>query len=219
MPIFDYRIDTFRTHLTSSGPSLDIQTLHTQYLQEGTGGYAVIRKFHSRYSDVTAKIGIVEIDDLVHDILLSLSKTDLSEVQKMDHYVLRAIKLRCWTLLDKALRHKAFYTPMTEPEREDTWSEETGSTAAADDQLEAINGMELIGQVNLFKAQLRQGDVLLLNYLLDDADRADMAQHLGVKLNTLDTHIRRLRIRLADFLKRQGYTYAILDRFNSFRDQ
>jgi DNA-directed RNA polymerase specialized sigma24 family protein len=192
---------------------LDIHLIHTRYLQEGTAGFAVIRKFHARYGDVIAKIGFMTTDDLIHDILLSLSRTDLSAVENPDHYILRAVKLRCWSYLDKAIRYKALHTDIL-LQSNDPDEERDGTIAIQEQQTEAIEEMELIGQVNLFKEQLPQQELRLLNLLIDDADRPEIAQQLGLNINTLDTNIRRLRIRLADFLQRQGYTYSILDRFS-----
>lgn len=158
-------------------------------------------------------IGFISTDDLVHDILLSLSKTDLSSVQNIDHYILRAVKLRCWAHLDKALRYKALHTDI-QLQTDEIHEERSGMIAEEEQQTRTVEGTELIGQVGLFKEQLPHQEMRLLNLLIDDADRTEIAEQLGLNINTLDTNIRRLRMRLAEFLKRQGYTYSILERFS-----
>lgn len=189
---------------------MDATTLNRKYLSEGTVGFTVIRKFFSRYSDALKHSGFVQLDDVVHEVFLSLSKTDFSKIDKVEHYVMRAIKLQCWSLLDKALRQKDRGNPGTggfdEKEIVDPTEPDGGSST--------LDGLELLMQVGLFKAGLAPREIRLLNMLIDETERTQMAENLGMNLNTLDTNIRRLRMRLAGHLKSMGYSYGILDRFS-----
>ena len=189
---------------------MDNQTLHQKYLREGTAGYAVIRRFYSRYTDVLARSTIVSVDDVVHEVFVSLSKTDFTKVQNVEHYVMRAIKLHCWSLLDRAIRLKALVVENTN----DLDSDETvkGATSYVDHPTE-LDGMELLARVNLFKANVGLKEARLLNLLIDETPRSEMAALLGLKMNTLDTNIRRLRIRLAEYLKGLGYSYKAFEKF------
>lgn len=195
---------------------MDNNTLYKKYLEQGTIGYAVIRAFYSRYADVLARAGMVHVNDVVHEVFVSLTKIDFSQVQNADHYTMRAIKLHCWSILDKAIRFKTLA-----PERR-----EAADRADADslrqkdiqgpgsvDHLSEFEGMELLASMNLFKSHIGTSEARLLNLLIDGIPRSEIASTLGLKMNTLDTKIRRLRVRLADFLRSLGYSYKVLEKF------
>jgi len=193
---------------------VDSHNLHQMYLSEGTGGHAVIRRFHQKYSDVLARVGVSDIDDIVHEVFVSLSRTNFDQVQNIEHYLMRAIKLHCWSLLDKALRHKSMTAEnRDEPLNDDAVGEHNAPRTNHPDQLTTLEGVELLTYVNLFKTQLSARDSRLLNLMIDETERSDIAKLLELNMNTLDTSIRRLRIRLAEFLKNLGYTYKTLERF------
>lgn len=195
---------------------MNIHTLHGKYLQQGTAGYAVIRRFYYRYADLLTRANLIDIDDIVHEIFLSLSKTDFRQVRVVEHYVMRAIKLHCWSLLDKAVRLKSV---APERQRRNDLDEPEGSRMPDSQEpdhpepLAELEGMELLSNLNLFKCQLNSRDARLLNLLIDGTARSEIAEFLGLNMNTLDTNIRRLRIRLADHLRDLGYTYKALEKF------
>ncbi len=195
---------------------MDSRTLHTEYLQDGTAGHAIIRKFYGRYSDVLVTTSLIDINDVLHEVFLSLSKTNFENVQNLEHYIMRAIKLQCWSLLDKAIRQKAIVVK-NEGNQEGVSNENNldhSLFASHNEQLQEIEGSELFVQINLFKSQLKKNDIRLLNFLIDETERPEIAKILGINLNTLDTNIRRLRIKLADHLRGLGYAYKGLERFN-----
>lgn len=76
-----------------------------------------------------------------------------------------------------------------------------------------LEGMELLAQLNLFKSGLDRDSARLLNLLIDESARSEIAGVMGLNMNTLDTKIRRLRMRLAEHLKGLGYTYRGMERF------
>ena len=190
---------------------METQILHQKYLATGTAGHAIIRRFYSKYSDLLIKSTIADLDDVVHEVFVSLSRTNFSEIQNVEHYVMRAIKLRCWSLLDKAIRLKAGGMERLNPDEPGGYDAQKSQP----EHLTELEGMELLSQVNSFKSQLNPRDFTLLNLLIDGSERADIAKHLDLNLNTLDTSIRRLRIRLAEFLRGLGYTYKALEKFDS----
>lgn len=191
---------------------MDSNTLHIKYLQQGTAGFVVIRKFYLRYADLLVSSNLATIDDVMHEIFLSLSKTDFNEVRNAEHYIMRAIKLQCWSMLDKAIKHK---TAGVKRESQDDETEHELIHAAANqhDQLNVVEGNDLLVQINLFKARLNPQEVTLLNHLIDETDRFDIAAAMNMNLNTLDTNIRRLRMKLAEYLKHLGYVHAGMERF------
>ncbi|MDP1676305.1 MAG: hypothetical protein Q8L88_05510 [Bacteroidota bacterium] len=195
---------------------MNSQTLHTEYLQEGTAGYAIIRKFYARYSDVLVTTSLIDINDVLHEVFLSLSKSNFDNVRNLEHYILRAIKLQCWSLLDKAIKQKAIVVK-NEGNQEGGNNEKNLDQqlfTAHNEQLQEIEGSELLVQINLFKNHLKENDIRLLNFLIDETERSEIAKILGINLNTLDTNIRRLRMKLADYLNRLGYIHKGLSRFS-----
>ena len=195
---------------------MDNSTIHKKYLDQGTAGYAVIRKFYSRYADVLARASIVHVNDVVHEVFVSLSKIDFAQVHNVDHYVIRAVKLQCWSILDKAIRFKvlvpvdgeaADYDDAAGRGRKDI------HVPGSVDHLLELEGMELLASMNLFKVRVGVAEAQLLNLLIDGTPRSEIAAVLGLNMNTVDTKIRRLRVRLADFLRDLGYSYKILEKF------
>lgn len=196
---------------------VDSQILHQKYLIQGTAGFAIIRQFYSRYSDLLARANLSGIDDIVHEVFLSLSKTDFAQVRDVEHYLMRAIKLRCWSLLDKAVREKALTMDRHGTLNEDVDEEshvQDPSTLNLSQPLAELEGIELLSHLNSFKAQISPKEARLLNLLIDETERLDIAKILELNINTLDTVIRRLRIRLVDYLRDLGYTYKAFERFD-----
>lgn len=196
---------------------MDSHTLYQTYLTKGTAGFAVIRRFSSKYSDLLTRANLIDIDDIVHEVFLSLSKTDFAEVRDVEHYVMRAIKLRCWSLLDKAMREKI----LTSDRHGAPYEDENERSRAHDlrapnhsQPLAELEGIELLSNLNSFKAQISPKEARLLNLLIDETERLDIAKILELNINTLDTAIRRLRIRLVDYLRGLGYMFKAFERFD-----
>jgi hypothetical protein len=96
---------------------------------------------------------------------------------------------------------------------DDTVKGATKAPTSADHPTE-LDGMELLACVNLFKAHVGLKEARLLNLLIDETPRTEMAALLDLNANTLDTNIRRLRIRLAEYLRGLGYSYKVFEKFN-----
>jgi DNA-directed RNA polymerase specialized sigma24 family protein len=190
---------------------MDHHTLHSRYFIEGTSGYAIIRRFYLKYNDVLPLIHCADMNDLVNDVFLSLSQTDFTQVRDEQRYVLRAIKLRCWSLLDRAIREKTLAGISQSRTSEGDGVAERAAQPAG--HLTEIDGMELMSTVNLFKTRVSIREAELLNMLIDEIPRSEIAARLALNMNTLDTHIRRLRKKLVGHLKGFGYTYKALERF------
>ena len=195
--------------------AMNNHTLHLKYFREGTPGLGILLRFYRKYADVLTEIQCTALDDLVNEVFLSLSKTDFKTVRREEHYVLRAIKLHCWSLLDKALRSKSRSQRGVEHGAKDGHANTILETSSLHNDTVAteLEGMELLTRITLFKGCVSPGEVHLLNLLIDGTGRSEIASTLGLKLNTLDTHIRRLRLKLSEYLRSLGYTYAALERF------
>lgn len=146
----------------------------------------------------------------MHEVFIAVAKTDFEKVRNTEHYVMRTVKLQCWSLLDKAIRQKARTAGSVATDNPD----DQHIAAREPEQASAIDEMELLAQVNLFKDQASDREVRLLNLLIDETPREEIAALLALNMNTLDTHIRRLRIRLGQYLRSLGYTYKSLERFS-----
>jgi len=198
-------------------------TLYKTYFQEGTPGNAIIRKFHSRYADLLSRVHLVDLDDIVHEVFVSLAKTDFSEVRNIEHYVMRAIKLHCWALVDRAIRAKrlASVTMTTDPGNE--VEDERKQPTSQENPEQAIEGLDLLNHINQFKGQIRQVELRILNMMIDDEARTDIAGTLGLNLNTVDTHIHRIRQRLGAYLHTIGYSHPRIRKFSdiprTYREQ
>jgi DNA-directed RNA polymerase specialized sigma24 family protein len=174
----------------------------------------VIQRFYSRYADVLARAHLIELNDAVHEVFASLAKTEFGQVRNTEHYIMRAIKLHCWSLLDKAIRQKSRATvPPESTAGNDNGADILAQTANSHEHPTELDGMELLSNLSLFKAAAGERDARLLNLLIDETPRSEMARLLELNMNTLDTHIRRLRIRLVEYLRGLGYSYKAFERF------
>ncbi len=183
---------------------MDRESLYKEYLGQGTAGFVVVAKFHQRYADVLSLLSLESADDVLHEVFLSLSQSDWKNIRNPKHYILRAVKLHCWSLLDKSLRQKKNSGRMPND----------AESAAGSVQPADVEGLELLVQINRFKSELEPNERQLLNFLIDDIDRKEAAEAMNLNMNTLDTKIRRLRIKLTEYLKGLGYRYPVLDKFS-----
>ena len=191
-------------------------TLYNQYFKPGTTGYLIVQAFYHKYSTSLSAAGHANPDDVIHEIYISISKSDLKEVQNKEHYIHRAIKLQCWTLLDKGIKSKniipesKLHNPTNQDGNSNFLLDQVGLST---DPAQSAEIAELIKEINIFKTQLNKRDILILNSLIDEKSRSEIAQIIQLNLNTVDTQIRRLRIKLTKYLKTQGFHYDFIDKF------
>jgi DNA-directed RNA polymerase specialized sigma24 family protein len=194
-------------------------TLYNQYFKQGTPGYLIIQAFNHKYKSSLTAAGHSNLDDVIHEIYISISKSELKHVQNKKHYIHRAIKLQCWTLLDKAIKSKNVI-PESKLQsgriQEDNSSVIENEKSQTADPAISLETAELIKEINLFKTQLNNRDIHILNSLIDEKSRTEIAQIIQLNLNTVDTQIRRLRIKLTKHLKTRGYHYDFIDKFAVF---
>ena len=192
---------------------MDLKVLFRDHFQGGTPGHNLIRKFYTRYADLLRHANLTDLDDIVHEIYASISKTDFTRVRNPEHYIMRAIKLQCWSLLDKAFRVKQRFHVAGQATQVNGRDDPSTTLAADEDPSETLQERELIVLINLFKETIRPGEAQILNHLIDMTPREEIAQLMNLNMNTLDTQIRRLRIKLVRHLSSMGYAHPSFRKF------
>lgn len=198
---------------------MNLEEIYENYFSKGTRGYRILSRFYNKYSDLFKKTTCSNFDDFSNQIFLNISKINFSKnIINIEAYLIGAIKIQCRSLLDKAIKSKKIIPQsrlikFDEEENEDLY----GSAPVESNknvQFEEFALSEMYRAINDFKLQLSQKEILLLNHLIDERTRNEIAKKYKLKLNTVDTNIRRLRIKLSRFLKGIGYTNEVLDRFS-----
>ena len=198
---------------------MNLTEINNNYFTSGTRGYKIISCFYNKYLDLFKKTIYNDLGDFSNQIFLSVSKIDFNkEIRNEEAYIIGTIKIQCRVLLDKAIKSKKII-PESQLRNTDFKENEESvinnfSPDNKDKLFEAIEGNEIFNQINIFKIQLKQNETQLLNYLIDEKTRYEIAEEINLNLNTLDTHIRRLRIKFSRFLKKSGYSAGILDKYN-----
>jgi len=141
---------------------MDAAILHQNHFKQGTTGYALMKRFYTRYADLLRYANLIELNDVVHEVYVSISRSDLSEVHNIEHYIMRAIKLHCWSLIDKAHRQKERFhenRPIRNFEGSE-WPDTMSAPADANtDPTEILHHQELLVHINLFKDFVSPGEV------------------------------------------------------------
>jgi DNA-directed RNA polymerase specialized sigma24 family protein len=153
------------------------------------------------------KNNFVDLNDLIHDIYLNLSKINFDKVQNEQNYVHRAIKIQCWAVLDKITSKKLQVIPETNlvTDRHTPILSEAPSTEP--DPHHRMETSQLMSIFLRFKKTLPTEETNLLNAMLDEHDLAfvDVAKRLQLNENTVRTKVRRLRKSFHEYLKENGY--------------
>jgi len=195
---------------------MDSDILHQHYFKEGTTGHALMKRFYARYADLLRYANLLELNDVVHEVYVSISRSDLSHVYNIEHYIMRAIKLHCWSLIDNASRQKrrSHENRPIRTMQDAEWSDDTPEPPATNtDPTEALQHQELLVHINLFKEFVSPGEARILNHMIDGTPREEIARSLDLGLNTLDTRIRRIRIKLVRYLVSMGHFHPSFKRF------
>ncbi len=155
----------------------------------------------------------------MNQIFLSVSNIDFNKnIKNEEAYIIGTIKIQCRVLLDKAVRFKRVVPEsfVNEFNSEDSDNSIINNLPEnkKEEQLEHLETEEFFNHINIFKTQLNLNEVQLLNFLIDEKSRHEIVEEINLNLNTLDTHIRRLRIKFSKFLKKSGYTDKILKKYD-----
>ena len=190
------------------------EELNHKYFSKDTRGYNIINKYYYKYHDLFRKTAFPDFNDFAHQIFLNISQISFTkEIKNLEAYLIGSIKIQCRVQLDKALKMKN-----TVPESSLTSDDENEPVilripAKSNKPDEILDVQEMYYHISLFKLELKQREILLLNFLIDEKPRNGIANEMQINLNTLDTHIRRLRVKMSNYFKKLGYSSDTLDRF------
>ena len=189
------------------------------FFRPGTKGHKILNFYYLKYRDLFEKTICQEPDEFINQIFLNVSSIKFSEeIKNIEAYIIGTIKIQCRVQLDRALK-----TKKRQKHREDNKSEKTEVGGPeylnniADKEQDPQGRMEsdeVFRIMSTFKLSLKDWEREILNSLIDEIPRIEIAEMKKQNLNTIDTQIRRLRIKLASFLKENGYTFDISDKYD-----
>ena len=189
--------------------------LNHKYFSKDTRGYNILSRYYYKYHDLFIKTVFPDFNDFINQIFLNVSGINFSEeIKNPEAYLIGTIKIQCRVQLDKALKTKNFI-----PESRLGKNDEDEETVVyripgkEGSPSEIFDLQEMFIHLNLFKLQIKKSDTVLLNHLIDGKSRKEIANDMQINFNTLDTQIRRLRIKLADYFKKLGYSSHMFDKF------
>jgi DNA-directed RNA polymerase specialized sigma24 family protein len=191
------------------------EELNNKYFSKETRGYNIISRYYYKYHDLFKKTIFPDFNDFINQIFLNISGIDFSKgIKNFEAYIIGSIKIQCRVQLDKTLKMKNTVAESTllsgDKENEPITFKIPSKTNNPEDILDI---QEMLYHISLFKLQLKQREIHLLNFLIDEKPRNGIADEMQINLNTLDTHIRRLRVKMADYFKKLGYSSDALDKF------
>lgn len=191
--------------------------LNKKYFAGKTRGYKILNRYYYKYSDLFRSTIYPDFNDFLNQIFLNVSGIDYSkDIQNLEAYIISSIKIQCRVQLDKALRSKKIIAEnhlkkISSDEYEPSITEFIVSTN--NNPHEILEGEEILNKINLFKLSLKKDDIDIINFLIDDKSRSEMVEMLNINLNTLDTKIRRIRMKFLAFLKKEGYKFKVFSKY------
>ena len=186
------------------------------YFVEGTRGYNILRNYYNKYHDLFQSTIHNDFNDFLNQILLNISAIKFSdEIKNIESYIIGSIKIQCRVQLDKALKQKnrLKIVDLKQDEEEDAPPPLQNYPSQNGSPDKIVETEEIFKMMNNFKYSINQAEIELLNALIDEVPRQKIAEQRNINLNTLDTQIRRLRIKFVDFLSEKGYNFKIFGKF------
>ena len=190
------------------------EELNHKYFSKETRGYNIISRYYYKYYDLFKRTAFPDFNDFIHQIYVNISEIDFSkEIKNLEAYLIGSIKIQCRVQLDKALKMKKTVAESMLSSDEENEPVTFKIPSKSNNPDEVLDIQEMYYHISLFKLQLKQREILLLNFLIDEKPRNGIADEMQINLNTLDTHIRRLRIKMADYFKKLGYSGNVFDKY------
>ena len=185
------------------------KVLNTKYFSPNSRGYKIISKFYYKYYDLFVNTSCGTFTDFRNQIYLNLSSINFyGKINNLDAYIISAMKIQCRVQLDKAIKQKKII-PVSKIKDDDNENSdsilETGSANSSSNPAKVLEGDDIFNHINIFRLSLKPKEAELLNFLIDEKSRAEIAENTKMKMNTIDTNIRRLRLKLFNYLKKIGY--------------
>jgi len=192
--------------------------LNQKYFSADTQGYKIIKWFYYKYQDLFQRTNFPQFKEFLHQIFLNISKINFSkEINNEEAYIIGSIKIQCRVQLDQALKIKNQMMNKT-PEVRDETIENVSFIESLESNnpgpLEMLEMQEVFQVINIFKLSLNTNELELFNNLIDEISRKEISEKNQINLNTLDTQIRRLRIKLFTYLKDSGHFFKIFNKYD-----
>lgn len=184
--------------------------LHTQYFVPDSRGYLFIRNFYAKYYRELSASEFESFDAFLNQIFLNLSKIDFSNIDgPEEHYVIKAMYYQCWNIIYRLKHERAVMVPDSAASvvtDEGAGESPTDREASEDpDPLEQTEASDLFSIINTFKITLKRNDLLILNALIEQRPLQEIAAMMRFDYNALCVKVKRLREKLAKYLKSSGY--------------
>ena len=189
-----------------------------RFFNPGTKGYKILTFYFSKYRDLFEKTIFQETDEFINQIFLNVSTINFSDdIKNIEAYIIGTIKIQCRVQLDRALKAKKRQNKENESSEKPEEVNPDSLDNLADkeqDPHSKMESIEVFSIMNTFKLSLKDWEREILNSLIDEIPRIEIAEMKKQNLNTIDTQIRRLRIKLASFLKENGYTFDVSGKYD-----
>lgn len=194
------------------------EDIFNTYFKPNTKGYKILYLYFSKYRDLFERTIHFEFNEFLNQIFLNVSGIKFSEdIKNAEAYIIGTIKIQCRVQLDKALkikrRKQSEIENIENDEDEEKYLFENIPTKEPDPH-NNVEADEIFNIVNFFKLSLNIRERDIFNSLIDGISRKEIADKKKQNLNTIDTQIRRVRIKFSAFLKENGYTFNISDKYD-----
>ncbi|MBL7995226.1 hypothetical protein JNM05_07620 [bacterium] len=184
--------------------------LYEDYFIPDSRGYQFIRSFHSKYIGELSRSEFEDFDAFLNQIFVNLSKIVFAHIEgPQEHYVIKAMYYQCWNIIYRLkkerkvkIQESAFKVYSDDSQDETLITLQKSDTA---NPLESTEAADLFELISAFKTTLKNSDIRILNGLIDQKDLNGLAKELDLEYNALCVKIKRLRGKLALFLKKLGY--------------
>jgi len=195
-----------------------IEEITVKYFSADTRGYRILYNYYQKYSDLFHRTIHHEFNDFLNQILLNVSNIKFSEnIKNIEAYLIGTIKIQCRVQLDKALKHKnrINIVQLDKPDEEDGEPALQNVPSDNNGPVTYLEANEIFNAIQYFKRTIKISEVELLNNLIDEKPRKEIADKKNINMNTLDTQIRRLRIKFMGYLNEAGYKFSLFEKYET----
>ena len=199
-------------------PSDTLHKLYENYFTPHSHGYKFVLNFYTKYSRELSGTEFNNFDSFLNHIFLNMSAIDFSQIEgPEEHYVIKTMYYQCWNTIYALKRDRRFMISdsSTAVNTDEGASQTKIETAPSGDPgpAEYLDASDLFSIVQIFKTTLKRKDVRILNALIDEKPLQETADSMRMEYNALCVKIKRLREKLARFLKEGGYVNEVTKNF------
>jgi hypothetical protein len=147
-----------------------------------------------------------------------MSAIDFSQIEgPEEHYVIKTMHYQCRNAIYMLKRDHRFMISdgSTAVNTDEGTSQTKIEITPSDDPgpAEYLEASDLFSIIQIFKTTLKREDVRILNALIDEKPLQETADSLRMEYNALCVKIKRLREKLARYLKEGGYMNEVTKNF------